>query len=50
MPDKLVREWRELLLAGQPLYPEAERDKKFEIELVKEEILDSQDFTEYKVI
>ncbi|XP_076812230.1 sperm flagellar protein 2-like [Clavelina lepadiformis] len=48
VPDKLVREWRELLLLGKPLYDENDDEKAAEIALVREEILDSQDFTEYK--
>ena len=45
-----MREWRELVLTGQPLYSPEESYKNVEVELKREEILDIQDMAEYKVV
>lgn len=57
IPEKLMREWKELLLSGLPLYePRKEQHQGFEfstpldpVELEKQEILKNQDYDEYTV-
>ena len=44
-----MREWRNLLLNGQPLYEEEQKDETLAVELKRQEILDDQDLAEYKV-
>lgn len=48
VPEKLVREWKKLFLEGQPIYEEKEDSRDAEIQARREEILNSQDFAEYK--
>nr|XP_039269921.1 sperm flagellar protein 2-like [Styela clava] len=48
VPEKLVREWKELFLEGQPIYEEQEDTRDAEVQARREEILNSQDFAEYK--
>nr|CAB3266528.1 sperm flagellar protein 2-like [Phallusia mammillata] len=48
VPDKLVREWRELLMSGKPLYKTESEDQIAEIQNQKDETLDNLDFTEYQ--
>ncbi|KAK3514826.1 hypothetical protein QTP70_032796 [Hemibagrus guttatus] len=46
VPVKLIREWKELWLSGQPLY-EKESSPEQDIELEKLHILNEQDYTDY---
>lgn len=57
IPEKQMREWKELLLSGLPLYESIKgRQPGFEfstpldpVELKKQEILNNQDYDEYTV-
>uniref|UniRef100_H2ZLZ7 CPC1/SPEF2 domain-containing protein n=1 Tax=Ciona savignyi TaxID=51511 RepID=H2ZLZ7_CIOSA len=48
VPEKLVREWRDFVITGQPLYVSSDFALREKIELEKESLLDDQDFAEYK--
>lgn len=57
IPEKLMREWKELLFSGLPIYePITGQQPGFEfstpldpVELKKQEILKNQDYDEYTV-
>lgn len=57
IPEKSMREWKELLFNGLPLYepihcqqPEIEFTRPLDpVELEKQEILNNQDYDEYTV-
>ena len=55
VPDKLMREWTSLFVAGQPLYAEApvgeEPDPSVQTVMEEErnKLLDEGDFNEYRV-
>ncbi|XP_078485176.1 sperm flagellar protein 2-like [Ciona intestinalis] len=48
VPEKLVREWRDFVIMGKPLYISSDFALREKIELEKENLLDDQDFSEYK--
>lgn len=55
IPEKQMREWKELLLHGLPLYESTDNQQpEYElstdpVELQKQEILNNQDYDEYTV-
>lgn len=56
IPGKLIREWKELLFSGKPLYEGAQVESSCAhstpeqlVEMEKLEILNNQDYDEYSV-
>ena len=65
VPAKVVRDWKTLLIAGQPLYPQVEEEEEGErssgsrgsqstcsvppSDLVRESLLEETDFWQYRV-
>lgn len=50
IPEKQLREWKELLLHGLPFFVQPEQQHSAEqVELEKQDILNNQDYDEYTV-